>query len=458
MLMTSFKYFTKQITKKNLIDVYNEHIKSNPVVGLDRINNYVFSKRLNDEIDTIRRKINNQTYRFSTYKQKLISKGASKLPRVISIPTVRDRLVLKMLCQHLQYVYQAQIKQEIPQIKIDRIKSVIEKGECVQYIKIDLECFYPSIDHEILLDKIKKRIKSKKILGLLKKAIKTPTHTKHACNEINESGVPQGIAISNILADIFFIDIDDKLKSLAGCYYERYVDDILILSSNNNGEMLYHEVVGILQNNKLKVHDKDQPNSKSVVSDIDEKFSFLGYQFDSNVITVKKENRHKLETSIIKLFTASKYQLDKADITPEMILRYKNILQWRVNLRLTGCVFEGARRGWVFYYSQINDMTLLHSIDHFVIEISRRFGLSDIKFKKISKAFIEAKSVRKDEHKYILNFDNLSVDKKRNILCVYLGEERLSYRKVSDDDINRLFKMRIKHIIIELEKDIQPTS
>ena len=41
------------------------------------------------------------TYAFSKYKQKLISKGAGKAPREISIPTTRDRVALRALSDFL---------------------------------------------------------------------------------------------------------------------------------------------------------------------------------------------------------------------------------------------------------------------------------------------------------------------------------------------------------------------
>lgn len=117
MVMTPYKLFKSFTSKKHLKKIYETNIKNKPAVGLDKLNNHTFSNRLDNEIDVIHRKIENKTYHFTTYKQKLISKGANKPPRCISIPTIRDRITLKVLCELLQSIYKSKIIQEIPQKK-----------------------------------------------------------------------------------------------------------------------------------------------------------------------------------------------------------------------------------------------------------------------------------------------------------------------------------------------------
>ncbi|WP_323956647.1 reverse transcriptase domain-containing protein [Aeromonas caviae] len=454
--MTPYKLFKSFTSKKNLKQVYENYIKNKPAVGLDKINSHIFSKRLDDEIDVIHRKIRNKTYHFTTYKQKLISKGANKYPRCISIPTIRDRITLKILCELLQALYKEKITQEIPQTKIERIKNSLLTGTYSHYIKIDLANFYPSIHHEQLLAKLSKNIRSKQILNLIESALQTATLPAPDRYKQNTCGIPQGIAISNILADIYFIDIDERLSNVEGIHYERYVDDIFILCKEEYAHEILRATFELLISEKLEPHPIEALGSKSKLDNLNNRFSFLGYEFHPSKVTVKSESRQKLESSIVKLFTTYKYQVERIEGEHlEYRERLKKILQWRVNLRLTGCIFEGSRRGWVFYFSQINDQEILYKIDRLVYSLCKRFTISDIHFKKISKAYLEAKIKNKDKHKYIINFDKLTVTEKRKILTTYLGEERIGAR--SNDEINRLFKLRIKHIIAELEQDIQST-
>lgn len=456
MVMTPYKLFKSFTSKKHLKKIYETNIKNKPAVGLDKLNNHTFSNRLDNEIDVIHRKIENKTYHFTTYKQKLISKGANKPPRCISIPTIRDRITLKVLCELLQSIYKSKIIQEIPQTKIERIKESLLSGDYSQYIKIDLANFYPSIPHEQLLAKLSKKIKSKKILYLLESALTTATLPTPDREKKNPCGIPQGIAISNILADVYFIDIDEKISKIKNIHYERYVDDIFILCKKNDANEIFKKVFEVLTAEKLNPHPIDELGSKSKIDSLSHVFSFLGYEFHSSKISVKLESRQKLESSIVKLFTTYKYQVEKIiGENLEYRSRLKKILEWRVNLRLTGCIFEDSRRGWVFYFSQINDLEILYKIDRLVHNLCKRFKITDVHFKKISKAYLEAKIKNKNDHKYIINFDNLTVVEKRKILSTYLGEERIEGK--SNDEIDRLFKLRIKHIIAELEQDIQST-
>lgn len=86
-----------------------------------------------------------------------------------------------------------------------------------------------------------------------------------------------------------------------------------------------------------------------------------------------------------------------------------------------------------------------------------RFDLSrDIIPKTLIKTFHETKRVNKNDHKYIINFDNADIKQKRFILSTYLGDKVIGNK--TDIDIERLFKMRIRKIIEELEVDLQEFS
>jgi retron-type reverse transcriptase len=88
-----YKIFLKYFSKKNIQKVYNESIRNKPSVGIDGKNIDCFDRNLKQEIEIIYRKILQGSYNFSFYKEKLILKGKNKYPRVISIPTIRDKIV-----------------------------------------------------------------------------------------------------------------------------------------------------------------------------------------------------------------------------------------------------------------------------------------------------------------------------------------------------------------------------
>ncbi len=304
---------------------------------------------------------------------------------------------------------------------------------------------------------LRKKIRKKEILSLTEKAIKNGTASTLKKREqyINEIGVPQGLSISNILAEIYFSDIDKKMKAINGIEYYRYVDDILILCKVDQINSIADKIIFETKEHKLEVHPLNENDSKSCYGSLSEQFTFLGYEFNNYKTSVKLASKEKFESSIVKLLTTYKYRQEKAKNSTQSKRLFK-ILEWRMNLRITGCVFNSERRGWLFYFSQINDLEILHKIDTTIIKLLNRFSLTDkIKIKSIVKAFFESKS-NLQKNKYIVNFDTMITPEKKTILEVYLGEERLNGK--SDSEIDRLFSMKISKVIKELEQDLQNLS
>lgn len=116
--MSASVNFRKIFTQKNIRNIYFERIRDTRAIGLDRMRPLAYENILSEEVKLICRKIAGGSFKFSRYKQKLISKGAGKFPRILSIPTVRDRLVLRGLCDFLQITFDKAVG-ELPQRKID---------------------------------------------------------------------------------------------------------------------------------------------------------------------------------------------------------------------------------------------------------------------------------------------------------------------------------------------------
>lgn len=103
--MSAARSFKKLFARKSLLRVYAEKIKNSGAIGLDRTRPAKLDAKLNGELELIIQKVHQGKYRFTAYKEKLILKGATSLPRQISIPTARDRIVLRALCECLAEVY-----------------------------------------------------------------------------------------------------------------------------------------------------------------------------------------------------------------------------------------------------------------------------------------------------------------------------------------------------------------
>ena len=221
----------KLFTKKHLIEHYEEKVKNKPSVGLDKVSPRKFEQNLDENIEIIIRKSMKGSYHFTRYKLLLFTKGPAKLPRAICVPTLRDKLTASVLNELLVGVYGDKCKTMMPQLVIDDITKKIPMY--THFIKLDVKSFYGSINHDKLIKIIKRKIHKAEIISIIWNAIRTeallcPIKEKTVKKE-RILGVPEGLPISNTLANIYMQDIDIKYRNLDYISYYRYVDDILIL-------------------------------------------------------------------------------------------------------------------------------------------------------------------------------------------------------------------------------------
>ena len=110
------------------------------------------------------------------------------------------------------------IHKAVKDIKRDLRKFPEETKYC---LKMDIRKFYPSIDHEILKQIIRKKIKDKVLLTVLDEIIDST------------DGVPIGNYLSQFFANLYLAYFDRWCKEELKCrFYYRYADDITILSGN----------------------------------------------------------------------------------------------------------------------------------------------------------------------------------------------------------------------------------
>lgn len=457
-ILSAARKFKKVFHKRNLRRIYFEKIRETGATGIDRVRPPRLESRLETEIEVITKKIAAGTYAFTPYKEKLISKGQGVPPRVISIPTARDRIVMRGLCEFLAEVF-PEATLMLPQVAIDSLAKAISSCRYAEYIKIDLRNFYPSIPHEVIFRVLKKRIRKAEVLNLLRSAVETPTVPElkgGRGSERNLEGVPQGLAISNLLAEIALMSIDSDFQTRGDIWYKRYVDDILVLVPEGFSNTVSDQIIASLELLGLTPHPIDAPGSKSKIGTLTEPFTFLGYEVTDSAISIRPESILKYESSLARIFTAYRHKLVRATNSNEKSFAVA-LCRWRLNLRITGCIFEGRRLGWVFYFSQITNTSCLRSVNRTIESLLHRFSLNGvIQPKSLIKTYYEGQRKNKESHNYIPNFDTMSVSQQRDVLSVLLGAARI--RKLSGKRISELFKMRISAAVRELEADLSGMS
>ncbi|MGJ0303341.1 reverse transcriptase/maturase family protein [Aliarcobacter cryaerophilus] len=366
-----------------LNDIYSSFSEVQ-AVGIDGTSKEKFDEILDSELSLIQRKIENNIYDFSFYKQKLIVKSTNKT-REISIPTLRDKLVIKYLDFYIRDKFEEVTKNILNAQQI--IKKVKDsKNKYDSFIKVDIQNFFSSINHEILVNKLKSNIDDETILNLITKVITQSTVDvntpfKQRIKYNNKEGLPQGLSISGLLSEIYLFDLVQKYSIKDNLEFFRYVDDVLIFCKKSDIEEITKSLKSDFEDLKLTIHDFAINSNKSSFGNINDPFEFLGYKFEDKLISVRETSIQKMYANISKLFTL--YKNKKYFSKEEFITR--------LNLKITGCVIDGKKYGWISFFSLINDYTLLFMLDKFVEKSCKNFNINYEEIKKFSRAIYEIK-------------------------------------------------------------------
>jgi RNA-directed DNA polymerase len=238
-----------------------------------------FLRQIGDELLT-------NTYRPMRARKKEIPKDGGKV-RVLSIPTIRDRVVQGAVKLILEPIFEADFQpgsygyrpKRTAHQAVNRVAQAIVE-EKTRIIDIDLRAYFDNVQHSLLLEKVARRVQDDAVMHLLKMMLKAT----------GEKGVPQGGVISPLLSNLYLTEVDRMLEQAIattrrGQYthvqYARFADDLVILiDSHPRHDWLVKAVDRRLREElgKLRVEINEE-KSRMVDLSKGEKFSFLGFEF-----------------------------------------------------------------------------------------------------------------------------------------------------------------------------------
>ena len=154
--------------------------------------------------------------------------------RILGIPTVRDRIVQQSLRIVMEPIFEAKFNECSYGFRpnrnchqaIAKVEEYIKAGN-LWVVEVDIENFFDSINHELLIDEVAEEISDGSILKLIRSFLKSGMMKNGTLLEKIE-GTPQGGVISPLLANIYLHPLDDVLTH-QGFNLVRYADDAVIL-------------------------------------------------------------------------------------------------------------------------------------------------------------------------------------------------------------------------------------
>lgn len=403
----------------------------------------MFENHLAENLDIINRKVLGGTYDFTAFKERLILKGAGKPPRQICIPTVRDRLTMRAVCQILH--------QNIPQSAgfsphavIDRVATQLRSSPLESsFIRIDVKEFFPSIRHNLLEDELRTFGLDDLTLSLCMKAVQTKIGNS---DDPPTRGVAQGLSISGALACTYLLRFDDRQIVRFQSYF-RYVDEILMIAPTEAAEDVLKSVRRALGRLGLKIHPVGT-SGKTEVFEVSHGVDYLGYHISRECISVRESSFRRMFNNILKVITDYRYRRDLERTI------------FRLNLKISGCLADGKRRGWMMFFSRTENLRQLSHLDDFVRQQLRRVGFPSEEMNRI-KRFIKSYHeicYNLNDTNYLPKFDDYDLEQKTQVVAILLGRPLEEVQAFDAELIEAHFSRLVGQEVHELENDVGSPS
>ena len=217
--------------------------------------------------------------------------------RHLGVPTVIDRFIQQALLQVLQHDWDSTFSASSFGFRPKRSahQAVLQAQQYVREgygwsVDMDLEKFFDSVNHDILMQRLKRRIDDRTVLILIHRILKADI-SSNGRRQPNRAGTPQGGPLSPLLANLLLDDLDKTLEA-RGHRFARYADDCNIyVKSQRAGERVLRSIKRYLSNTlKLTVND-----AKSAVARPWRR-SFLGFTMSP------KDKRLKVSEKALNAF------------------------------------------------------------------------------------------------------------------------------------------------------------
>ena len=272
-----------------------------------------FEYNLETNLIELEQELASETYRPGEYHNFYIQKPKKRL---ISAAPFRDRVVHHALMNVIEPLFERQFifdsyanrKGKGTHKALDRCTNFLRHHCYVMHL--DVRQFFPSIDHEILIDILSRTVGDKRVLNLIEKIVSSGAGVQAGeyemiyfpGDDIFSADRPRGLPIGNLTsqhwANVYLNQFDQFAKRELQCKaYIRYVDDVLLFAQKKETLRDWRdEIISFLQNLRLTIHEtKAQPRLTEIG------VSFLEFQVFQDYRRIRPQNGYAFQRRLKRM-------------------------------------------------------------------------------------------------------------------------------------------------------------
>lgn len=282
----------------SLTEAWQTVRKKNAKGGIDGVNPQDLDLTFSKTIQKLSRKLSEGSYVPAPYEQLKIPKfNDANEWRPLSLPVVEDKIVQQAVVNILTPIFEKRFQdcsyayrmKKGAAKALRRVEHIITTCKSNWAVTHDIDNFFDTMNHELLLKKISRTINNPALVSLIRLWLKTGLIGPRGDFKVARDGIGQGAVISPLLSNIYLDSMDCFAKS-RHYDYVRYSDNFIGLFQEKHKAQAFSEEIGEFINKRLflKLNKNETP-----VQSLNNGFVFLGIFFKGNERIISKTKEQK---------------------------------------------------------------------------------------------------------------------------------------------------------------------
>jgi len=335
-------------TESNLRDAWLKVKAKGSQGGIDGLGVNDFGKDEKHNLEALREELLESRYIPEPYKRINIPKfDGTDEKRPLGLPSVRDKIVQEAVRAVIEPLFEADFLNSSYAYRhgkssyqaIRRVMDYVSQG--YSWIACcDIERYFDTVNHAILLDLVRRKISDEAVLHLIKLWIKMGV--VESCSGWRDTlcGISQGAVTSPLLANVYLHPLDKEMAT-CGYAYVRYADDFCLLSRDRSELERAVNLTKSFLRQQLKL-----TLGECEIASVTHGFSFLGVYYDGHSLDISEAKKSKHREELAYTFRTA-----KSTPWPQFVIKLNETIA-----------------GWQNYYGRLLDAPRLDYLRQLLVD------------------------------------------------------------------------------------------